>query len=717
MKQETPEQNDLPGQGVEDRLDGWKRIAAYLNRDVRTARRWEKQQGLPVRRVMHDKQATVYAYRSELDAWLRQQDNGTPVKPPSSSAAEDKPARRWAWLVAPLLILAGMIAWYWPQGEQQSIAFGEWDWVLITQFDNRTGEAILDGTVEYALQRELANSSFVKVAPQSRISDALRLMKLPQDTPLDVGTAREISLRDGGIRMLIAGRVERLGGTYSVSTELVNPADGVNLASFTAQAGSQDEILPLVAELARNVREALGESLASIEASTEMLARVTTPSLEALRLYSEADRIMRGRDRVRAVPVLEQAVRIDPDFASAYLLMTYVLRDRDEVDRARETLQRAVELAEQASERERLFILATYYRYLEDIPREIETYELLTRLYPDHTWASGNLGHRYSWLGRKEEAYIYKKRNAELAPNDFFSQYQVALWAIINNDQEAIGPVADKARELAGNNSWIIARLDFLPVHGAWIQGDYAEAARLTEEIIADLSTDELVSNGQLYAQARSLFIALGQLERFRELNSLRPQIGWLQAIIDYDSGHPGTLNQYLDGEVGGFWDAGLMALAGRVGEARMLIEDPRAVEYVPPPFMQRDWRKFAKGHLALAEGRFTEAVELLGTETMMLFISAPHAHQLAMNSLARAYLGLGQQAKAIETLEQARPRGILTIVEPGATWFWLRNQVLLYRLYRDTGDTTRAEIMAGELHEALRQADDGHPFLLVLED
>jgi len=53
----------------EDRLDSWKEIAAYLQRDVTTVQRWEKREGMPVRRHRHDKLGSVYAYRSELDAW------------------------------------------------------------------------------------------------------------------------------------------------------------------------------------------------------------------------------------------------------------------------------------------------------------------------------------------------------------------------------------------------------------------------------------------------------------------------------------------------------------------------------------------------------------------------------------------------------------------------------------------------------------------------
>ena len=55
--------------GDESPLDSWKEIAAYLQRDVKTAHRWEKQEGLPVHRHHHLSRSSVYAYASELDAW------------------------------------------------------------------------------------------------------------------------------------------------------------------------------------------------------------------------------------------------------------------------------------------------------------------------------------------------------------------------------------------------------------------------------------------------------------------------------------------------------------------------------------------------------------------------------------------------------------------------------------------------------------------------
>ncbi len=53
----------------EDRLDSWKEIAAYLGRGIRTVQRWEREEGLPVHRLAHEKRGSIYARREELAAW------------------------------------------------------------------------------------------------------------------------------------------------------------------------------------------------------------------------------------------------------------------------------------------------------------------------------------------------------------------------------------------------------------------------------------------------------------------------------------------------------------------------------------------------------------------------------------------------------------------------------------------------------------------------
>ncbi len=98
----------------EDRLDSWKEIAAYLNRDITTVQRWEKREGMPVHRHRHDRIGSVYASRAELDAWSRSRnprttsDTDTPITPPATVSSG--PRRRLllsALAIGFLLVIAG----------------------------------------------------------------------------------------------------------------------------------------------------------------------------------------------------------------------------------------------------------------------------------------------------------------------------------------------------------------------------------------------------------------------------------------------------------------------------------------------------------------------------------------------------------------------------------------------------------------------------------
>src|SRR5262245_66575412 len=59
----------VPDASPEGRLDSWKEIAAYLSRGIRTVQRWEREEGLPVHRLVHDKRGSIYARKDELAAW------------------------------------------------------------------------------------------------------------------------------------------------------------------------------------------------------------------------------------------------------------------------------------------------------------------------------------------------------------------------------------------------------------------------------------------------------------------------------------------------------------------------------------------------------------------------------------------------------------------------------------------------------------------------
>lgn len=112
----------------EDRLDSWKEIAAYLKRDVTTVQRWEKREGMPVHRHLHDRMGSVYASRAELDAWSRsrnpqaQQESGSqasapqiPTSPPEPSISNSRPRWKFALPLAAAAVALAIGAMLWLQ--------------------------------------------------------------------------------------------------------------------------------------------------------------------------------------------------------------------------------------------------------------------------------------------------------------------------------------------------------------------------------------------------------------------------------------------------------------------------------------------------------------------------------------------------------------------------------------------------------------------------
>ena len=125
MGEPSPERASSTGT-PEDRLDSWKEIAAYLNRDVTTVQRWEKREGMPVHRHLHDRMGSVYTFRSELDAWARSrnlraaQDNAehapapNPSVPPSAMPSS-RSGRRFVLPVAAAGVALAIGASVWSQ--------------------------------------------------------------------------------------------------------------------------------------------------------------------------------------------------------------------------------------------------------------------------------------------------------------------------------------------------------------------------------------------------------------------------------------------------------------------------------------------------------------------------------------------------------------------------------------------------------------------------
>ena len=720
-----PEPNDRPPpRPAGEHLDSWKEIAAYFNRDLTTVQRWEKREGLPVHRHVHTTQGTVFAYKAELDAWWN---NGHQrLDTANETAPLRSRLRRWPVAIAAGVLLTATIGtglWFLAR---PGLDFEARDWLLIADFDNQTGGAIADGTVEYALAHALGESRFVNVVPRDRVVDTLGLMRRPPETAVDAAVGREIALRDGGIRAILTGRVDKLGTTYAVSAVLVEPATGRTVASVREEAAGDSEFLPAVHRLSNRVRARLGEALADIERSARALEKVTTPSLSALQLFSEADGLIpQGKSDV-AEGLLRQAVAEDPDFASGYMHLAWTISNQQKP--AAEYLppaERAVALAERVSERERYFILGSYHQMLglaaraaldEDratieYEQAVTVYEALLRLYPDHYWGTNNLVGLNQRLGRLEEARRGRVRLADLRPTDLGRTVVATYYFLGTGDVAVAEPYLERAGALASAEGavpgWVV-QASFLKVDAAWAGGDVEQALAALNEVVASGPPQTRETRDFWLLNASGRYRELGMLDAAHDMavqiDGERRHLS-LSAVAWARDDRQATRDHLRRGPPAAYV-LFLLARAGAPDEAREALEagktGARAGEL-----------RTLRGELARLEGRLGEAIPLL-EEGLAEIRGNRNLFYLVSDSLALTWLAQDEPSQAGRVLDEAAQASPVPSLAVG--FAWLTVELRRAQVYRQLGRVEEAEQIEARLRTLLAHADPDHVILLALK-
>jgi tetratricopeptide (TPR) repeat protein len=340
--------------------------------------------------------------------------------PRSRSRGREPHLRRW--MAAAALLAFTALAVTSPLVLQRPRALTEQDTIVLADVQNSTGESVFDGTLKVALAVALEQSPFLKVFPDERVQETLRLMKRASDERITRGIAREISQREG-LKALLAGSIGSLGSHYVLTFEAVNAESGDIMAREQAEVSSKEAVLSALGDAAARLREKLGESLSSVQRFQVPLARATTPSLEALHAYSLALDEGRIEPRLEALPHLKRALELDPDFALAQALLAGVYANTGRTSEAPALARRAFELRDRVSERERFFIS---WRYYHDATQAWDKALDLTRswaaTYPRESFAFNSLGLSEAAFGGLEQAVAAYRDAIRLEPK-FFAPY------------------------------------------------------------------------------------------------------------------------------------------------------------------------------------------------------------------------------------------------------------------------------------------------------
>jgi eukaryotic-like serine/threonine-protein kinase len=343
----------------------------------------------------------------------------TAATPSPKPAAPVERARRTAIALVAFAIATVAVSSYVTRTRPpaRTAAFTEKDSVLIADFVNTTGDEVFDGTLRQAMAVQLGQSPFLNIFSEERVRETLRYMGRSPSEQVTRDLAREIAQRQG-VKALLAGSISSLGRHYVINLEAVNAASGETIAREQVEAGSRENVLGRLGEAAARLREKLGESLGSIEKFAAPIEQATTPSLVAFKAYDLGRQRHFSGQYFEAIPLYRRAVELDPNFAIAYAALGITYSTAREYDLAARFSQRAFELRERVSERERFYISARYYvDVLDDGDRAIEVLELWKQTYPRDFVPRTNLAARYTAIGQHERALEEAREGVRLNPD------------------------------------------------------------------------------------------------------------------------------------------------------------------------------------------------------------------------------------------------------------------------------------------------------------
>jgi eukaryotic-like serine/threonine-protein kinase len=292
------------------------------------------------------------------------------------------------------------------------------DTVVLADFANRTGDPVFDDTLKTALTVSLNQSPFLNVVSDNRVVTTLKLMTRSPDTKLTPDLARELCQRAGS-KAYIAGSIATLGSQYVLALKAVDCGSGDTLAQEQATAIAKESVLGALGQATSKLRSVLGESLATVQKFDVPLAQATTSSLEALKAYTLGGKAYREKGDTAALPYHQRAVQLDPNFAMGYLAVGNDYYSVGELARASESFNKAFELREYASERERLAITADYYQNVTgELEKAAQTYQEEIESYPRDYAAYHALGNVYTGQGQYEKAVEAYQETLRLAPDN-----------------------------------------------------------------------------------------------------------------------------------------------------------------------------------------------------------------------------------------------------------------------------------------------------------
>ena len=602
-------------------------------------------------------------------------------------------------------------------------ALTEKDALVLSDFDNKTGDAVFDDTLKQGLSVQLQQSPFLDLISENKANQILKLMGRPAGDRLSPEVAREVCQRTGS-KAMVTGSIAGLGSQYVIGLKVVNCATGDMLAEAQEQAAGKEAVLKALDAAAVSLRSKLGESLSSVQKYATPVEEATTPSLEALKAYSLAEKTRNAKGGAAALPFYKRAVELDPKFAMAYRNMATAYNNLNEGGRAREAGLKAYDLREKVSERERFSIESWYYLTATgELEKAIQAFELWKQTYPRDEVPYIDLGFIYTALGNYEKALPEMREALRVQPDDATNYANLGgTYSNLNRLDEA--EAAYKQAEERKLDSEVLLQYRYLL---AFLKSDTAKMAQLASAAMGKPGAEDLLLASQADTEG-----CYGRLKNARELtrramdsaehNDAKESAASYQAATALREVEAGNREQARadanaalklapDHDVQVVTALALARAGDTSGAEKLAAELDK--KYPLDTLVHRNWLPTIRAAVALERKDPNKAVELLkdssaielGQSTSALTIYLCPAHVRG-----EAYLMLHDgKSAAAEFQKFIDHRGVVANFPWGAL-----ARLGLARAYAMQGDTAKAKSAYQDFLTLWKDADPDIPILIA---
>jgi DNA-binding winged helix-turn-helix (wHTH) protein/tetratricopeptide (TPR) repeat protein len=648
-------------------------------------------------------------------------------KPVQSAGSPGDIANRWKLIVPAIaVVLALSVSGYFYLHRTPKLT--DKDTIVLADFGNTTGDSVFDGTLRQGLAVQLEQSPFLSLISEERMQQVLRLMGKPADARLTPEIAREICERTASTAVL-DGSIANLGSQYVLGLRAEDCRTGDVLAEEQVQAARKEDVLNALGQMASKFRTGVGESLTTVKKHDTPLAEATTPSLEALKAYSAGWKASFSTGSAAAVPFLQRAIEIDPNFASAYATLGRMYGDIGESVLSARNASKAYELRDRASDQEKFFITLSYdlqvtgnlekgqqtcALWVQAYPRawvphgllsgdiyvargkweeSVEEGKIALGIDPDFSIGYANLAMSYMTLERLDEAENTLQRASERKleiPDFFVLQYMIAF---LKGDKVGMQREAALARKRPGTDDWMSNSEGFVLAYSGHLEG-----ARKMSQLAADLARKtERRDTEALYEADAAVREAL-----FGNVSTARHRAG--DALE-------------LSKSRGVAYGAGFaLALSGDSSRSQALTED-LSRRLPEDTRVQFTYAPTLRALLALNHGQPSKAVELLQTAVPYelgspttggseFLLGAGNLYPAYVRGLA--YLAAHQGAEAAGEFQKILDHRGIVISDPIGALAHLQ----LGRAYALSGDETKAKSAYQDFLALWKDADPDIPIL-----